>query len=149
MAFDYEPHPRTDRETLAGPPKTVDAAIELRGNGVFARFNRRVGLTVTMAVGTMWCAYLFGLLALVSAPSSFSSGDPIIVVAWIAQTFLQLTLLPIIIVGQNIQAKAADLRAESTYKDAEAILYEMQELQKHLAVQDERIKLILQQLKGD
>ena len=44
--------------------------------------------------------------------------------AWVAQTFLQLVLLPIIIVGQNIQAKAADKRAEDTYKDAETVIKE-------------------------
>lgn len=43
-----------------------------------------------------------------------------VIIAWIAQTFLQLVLLPIIIVGPNVQA-AADKRAEQTYKDAEAL----------------------------
>jgi hypothetical protein len=45
-------------------------------------------------------------------------------------------LLPVIIVGQNLQAKASDKRAESTYKDAEAVLHEAIEIQKHLAAQD-------------
>jgi hypothetical protein len=52
------------------------------------------------------------------------------------QTFLQLALLPIIIVGQNVQAAAADRRAEDTYKDAEAVLHEAIEIQKHLEAQD-------------
>ncbi len=68
--------------------------------------------------------------------------------AWIAQTFLQLVLLPIIIVGQNIQAKAADKRAEDTYKDAEAVLKEAEEIQKHLIAQDEAIAGILRHLQG-
>jgi hypothetical protein len=45
-------------------------------------------------------------------------------VAWVAQTFLQLVLLPVIIVGQNLQAQAADTRAEDTDKDAEPVLHE-------------------------
>jgi hypothetical protein len=85
----------------------------------------------------MWAAYLFTLLALVSFPSAIRSGSSIIIVAWIAQTFLQLVLLPIIIVGQNIQAKAADKRADQTYKDAEAILHECMQIQAHLAAQDD------------
>jgi len=45
-------------------------------------------------------------------------------------------LLPIIIVGQNIQAKAADRRADETYQDAEAALHECVQIQAHLTAQD-------------
>jgi len=69
----------------------------------------------------MWCAYVFALLALISLPAAIGSHDPIIIVAWIAQTFLQLVLLPIIIVGQNVQAAASDARAESDHKTLLAI----------------------------
>jgi hypothetical protein len=55
-------------------------------------------------------------------------------------------LLPIIIVGQNIQAAASDKRAEETYKDAEAVLKEAEEIQKHLLAQDEVITGILDRL---
>jgi len=54
---------------------------------------------------------------------------PIIIVAWIAQTFLQLVLLPIIIVGQNGQAAAADERSMATYNDASAVLEEAKQIQ--------------------
>jgi lipoate synthase len=57
-------------------------------------------------------------------------------VAWIAQTFLQLVLLPIIIVGQNVQAAAADARSQATYDDAVAVLEEAKQIQQHLAAQD-------------
>ena len=69
----------------------------------------------------MWCAYLFALLALISLPAAIQSGQPIIIVSWIAQTFLQLVLLPIIIVGQNVQAAASDARAESDHETLLAI----------------------------
>ena len=52
-------------------------------------------------------------------------------------------LLPIIIVGQNIQAKASDTRADETYKDAEAVLKEAAMIQEHLTKQDELISRIL------
>jgi hypothetical protein len=84
----------------------------------------------------MWTAYLFTILALISLPAAISSGSVIVIVAWIAQTFIQLVLLPIIIVGQNIQGKAADKRSEQTYNDAEAILSECLQLQQHLQAQD-------------
>jgi hypothetical protein len=59
------------------------------------------------------------------------------IVLWTSSEFLQLVLLPIIIVGQNIQAKASDARAEETYNDAEAIMHECLQLQTHLHAQDE------------
>jgi hypothetical protein len=107
------------------------------------RFNASLGLKITLVVGTMWCAYAFTVLALLSAPSAFKSGNMLIIVAWVAQTFLQLVLLPIIIVGQNIQATAADRRSEQTYKDAEAVLHEALQIQAHLAAQDAQIEKIL------
>jgi hypothetical protein len=119
---------------LSGPARTVDQRI--RGGGPISRLNARFGLFVTLAVGTMWCAYLFTLLALVSLPTVLGTHDKLVIVAWIAQTFLQLVLLPIIIVGQNVQAAAADKRAEDTYKDAEAVLHEAIEIQEHLKAQD-------------
>jgi hypothetical protein len=56
------------------------------------------------------------VIALISLPSAIQSGNSIIIIAWIAQTFLQLVLLPIIIVGQNVQAAASDARAESDHE---------------------------------
>lgn len=151
MPFEYKPHPRTlalvNHESK--PPKTADERSGLNG---------RIGLFITVIVGTMWCAYLFTLLALVSLPSvlkqsglsiGFDFGDgTVLLVAWIAQTFLQLVLLPIIIVGQNIQARAADKRAESTYKDAEAVLHEALQIQQHLKDQDAQLSAILSDAKG-
>jgi hypothetical protein len=69
-------------------------------------------------------------------------------VSWIAQTFLQLVLLSIIIVGQNIAAAASDKRAEDTYKDAESILSEALEIQKHLQAQDKELIAALQAALG-
>ncbi len=94
---------------------------KIHGESVVGRINTRLAVGITKVVGSMWCAYLFALLALVSFPAAISSHDPIIIVAWIAQTFLQLVLLPIIIVGQNVQAAASDARAESDHKTLLAI----------------------------
>src|SRR5579859_2401903 len=82
----------------------------VHGGGFMGRLNTRIAVSITKVVGSMWCAYIFALLALISFPAAISSHDPIIIVAWIAQTFLQLVLLPIIIVGQNVQAAASDAR---------------------------------------
>ncbi len=94
--------------------------------------NSRIGLMLTRGVGTMWAAYVFLGLSLVSLPAAVASGSVLVMVSWIAQTFLQLVLLPIIIVGQNIQAAASEARAKATYDDATAILHEVKQIQKHL-----------------
>jgi len=144
--FDYVPHPHLQKREAAGPPKVAAAVATIHGPGPIGRLNAKVGLKITLVVGTMWAAYLFTLLALVSAPSAFKSGNSIIIVAWIAQTFLQLVLLPIIIVGQNVQAAAADARSQATYDDASAVLAEAKQIQAHLQVQDVAIQQILTQL---
>ena len=81
-----------------------------------------------MPSGTMWCAYLFTILALISLPQAFHGGTATLI-SWIAQTFLQLVLLSIIMVGQKVAAQASDRQAYQTYKDAEAILHISDQLQ--------------------
>ncbi len=53
---------------------------------------------------------------------------------------------PIIIVGQNIQAKAADERADATYRDADAILKEALKIQEHLEVQDTKLLHLIEKM---
>jgi hypothetical protein len=143
--YDYVRHPRAHELAERKPVKAAD----IRGvhhDNWFVRFNARFGLKITVIVGTMWCAYLFTLLALFALPDAIKQGTYFIVV-WLSSSFLQLVLLPIIIVGQNIQAKAADTRADETYKDAEAVLKEASMIQDHLTKQDELISHILEQIK--
>ena len=142
--FKYVPHPRLkEREELG--PVTVKKVARRRMNEAagIRKFNQRLGLGITTSVGTMWAAYAFAALALVSLPSVLASGNAVLIVAWIAQTFLQLVLLPVIIVGQNIQATAADARSNATYKDAGAILDESRQIQQHLAAQDAATTVLL------
>jgi hypothetical protein len=94
----------------------------------------KAGVLITKGVGTMYAAALFTGLALISLPAAIHSHDKIVIVAWIAQTFLQLVLLPIIIVGQNIQGKHTEVVADeefkttqSTYKDLEHLIMVNQE----------------------
>jgi hypothetical protein len=85
-------------------------------------FNAKLALVITRSVGTMACAYVFAAIALISLPAAVSSGQVIIIVAWIAQTFLQLVLLSIIMVGQTVQSAASDARAAKEFADTETIL---------------------------
>ena len=137
VIFHHVPHPRALEHRKA--PQTGDERLGLNG---------KIGVFITTVVGTMWAAYIFTLLAGVSLPSVLASGNLVTIVAWIAQTFLQLVLLPIIIVGQNVQARASDKRAQQTYSDAEAILHECLQLQAHLQAQDTILDDLVKRLHG-
>ena len=96
--------------------QSKDVHGQVHGIGSVGKFNTWLALKITGSVGTMWAAYAFALLTIISLPAAIASRSPIIIVAWIAQTFLQLVLLPIIIVGQNVIQAANDARAEADHE---------------------------------
>jgi hypothetical protein len=130
------PHAVKTRHHLAkavrlNPAEIRHAMSEVEG------FNAKLAVIITHAVGSMAMAYVFCLIALTSLPAILieagvlTSGDVpkfltkpglILIVAWIAQTFIQLVLLSIIMVGQDVQSIASDARSENTFKDTQAIL---------------------------
>ena len=146
--FKYVPHPHIEARKASGPPTRAKATETIHGNSKVGRINAKIGLKITMVVGTMWAAYAFLVLTLVSLPGAINTHNTVVIVAWIAQTFLQLVLLPIIIVGQNLQAASSDARAQATYDDASAVLAEAKQIQDHLLVQDTAIENILARLQG-
>lgn len=130
-----EPHFGFTRHGLAVHLRALD---HLPDATVMQRFNKRLAAGVTTVVGSMWCAYAFTLLSLVSLPAvlteAFSltvfphwlvSVGLIALVAWVAQTFLQLVLLSVIMVGQGVQQEASDARAAKTFEDVEHIINEL------------------------
>jgi cell shape-determining protein MreC len=135
--YQYQQHPHTQTREHQPASKAI------------AGFNNRLGSWITTKVGTMWAAYAFAALALISLPSAISTGEVRVIVDWIAQTFLQLVLVSVIIVGQNQQTARAEMRAEATYKDATALLHEVQQLQQHLAHQDAELQRLREDLGKD
>ena len=79
------------------------------------RFNNWLAGKITNGVATMWCAYIFAAIALISLPKAIQSGDSITIISWIAQTFLQLVLLSIIMVGQKVQSKNLENTINETH----------------------------------
>ena len=142
VIYDYVPHRRT-REKMDRSQRPVKVADQLPRGNAATRFNSWFAVKVTDAVGTMWCAYAFAALALVSLPQAISSHSTVTLVSWVSQTFLQLVLLSVIIVGQNVLASAADKRAEATFNDADAILHEAVKLQDHLLAQDKILERLV------
>lgn len=89
-------------------------------------FNDKVATKITDIVSTMWCAYFFACLAFVSLPQAIMGGK-LALITWVSQTFLQLVLLSVIMVGQEVGQRKSDRRAEKTYKDTENILKRLEE----------------------
>jgi len=139
--YDYKQHPHVEERKATEPKVTHRHRNRLS-------LNDRIGLGITKRVGSMWAAYAFAALTLISLPAAVASGNALIIVAWIAQTFLQLVLLPVIIVGQNLQAHESEKRAIATYKDAGAILEEAKEIQSHLSVQDAALNHLIDRLES-
>lgn len=144
MIFHYVPHPRIAERKDRAPFNARDL---LPHNGAIQRLNAFVAVKITDGVGTMWCAYLFGVLALISLPDSIRGGTATLI-AWIAQTFLQLVLLSIIMVGQKVDGAASDKRAVETYDDASAVLHEATQIQAHLAAQDKVLADLVDDLRA-
>lgn len=125
----------TSHHIAAGPARVAE---QYDRRTRIARFNAALAVAITKGVGSMWCAYAFAVVALFGLPGAIHGGvyD---VVQWIAQTFLQLVLLSIILVGQNVQAAASDKRALDTFTDAEVILTEVAQIHAHLRQQDKTL----------
>ena len=126
-----DPHQSVLEAALATPTQHVPRLVtthhireKMHHGNPIGRFNSRFGLLVTQSVGTMWAAYLFALLSLISFPqalAAFMKGDRVTGISWLSQAFLQLVLLPIIIVGQNVISAAQDARAEADHETITAL----------------------------
>jgi hypothetical protein len=140
LNFQHVPHPHIAARKKSGPPKTTDEHVG---------FNGKIALVLTTVVGTMWCAYAFAILALVALPSALPgspTGGLLQMIQWVSQTFIQLVMLSVIMVGQNILSRASDKRADMTYKDAEATFHESEQIQAHLLEQDGAINTLLDKI---
>lgn len=97
----------------------------------FRKFNTALALKITNAVGSMWSAYIFALLSVLSLPAILVLISPglrhdfpkwiiatslITLIAWISQNFLQLVLLPIIMVGQNVIQGQQEAKADADHE---------------------------------
>ena len=108
----------------------------------------RVAMFITKIVGTMWCAIIFTTLALISLPDALHGGTATII-SWIAQTFLQLVLLSIIMVGQNLQSRHSELRADADYETNIEAKKDIETLMKRLdLIEAEKLDKILKILEA-
>lgn len=97
-------------------------------------FLNKIGLLITNAVATMVCAIVFALVALISLPAALKTHSLIVIVGWIAQTFLQLVLLSIIMVGQKLQSDKVKKHIDKSHNE----LHE--HINKHFNILHKKIK---------
>jgi len=127
--------------------KGQDIQQQVHGTSAIGGFNAAVAVLVTKIVGTMYCAYVFTLIAFVALPAALQQGSPTVLVNWLSSNFLQLVLLPIILVGQNVISRAQDARAEADHETLTA-LHELAKLQIDILDGQNKILELLKQKAG-
>ena len=126
------PNSRIGERAKVGPHLTRHERLGLNG---------KLALLITNMVGTMWCAYFFAIIALISLPAAIDGGTATLV-SWAAQTFLQLVLLSVIMVGQKVSAEASDKRALQTFQDTEALLKIQDDVHRLIKINNEQTEEI-------
>jgi hypothetical protein len=115
-----------------------NANVLLKAEQAAAGINTRLAVGLTKGVGTMWTAYSFAVLAIIGLLAILNLLNPLValLVAWASQTFLQLVFLPIILVGQNVLGRKAELQAEEQFRTTTSAYHDIEEIMKHLQAQD-------------
>ncbi len=97
------------------------------------RFNKKCAIWITTHVGSMNAFWLFTGLSMLVLPSCLYAAGYIswkiffttfgfeLMATLILSTWLELALMPAIMVGQNLQSEASDTRAAKQFEDTEEI----------------------------
>jgi len=120
-------------------PRNVNALLQ--AEQAAAGFNTRLAVGLTQRVGTMWTAYSFAVLAIIGLLAILNVLTPVValLVAWLSQTFIQLVLLPIIMVGQNVLGHKSELQADEQFNTTLKSYHDLEQIMQHLSAQDEEL----------
>ena len=125
------------------------AKKELKG---IKKFNYWIAVKITNGIGTMWCAYAFLAIDLFMLPPVIKANSVMVWVTYIAQTVLQLVLLPIIMVGQNVIQAQNEGKADADHRTLTYLAMlqdeQMQEL-KNQTETLEKLAELVKQIKGE
>ena len=126
--FKHTPHPHQPRNV-----NEVQKEEQAQGG-----FNTAIAVFLTTRVGTMWAAYSFAVLAIVGLLAILNILPPVValLVAWGSQTFIQLVMLPIIMVGQNVLGRKSELQADEAFVTTQKTYHDLCEVMEHLSAQD-------------
>ena len=122
--------------TLSGHAVHLRTEDHLPAGSRYQRVNRRLALLLTSKIGSMTCFWIFWALCFTILPSvlhamGMGSVGPVprfmlsfgfnLLGTWLFSTCFQLTLLPALMVGQNLQNEASDARSAKMFEDTEKI----------------------------
>ncbi len=110
---------------------------KIRNDGL--SFTDKIALKATSIVGTM--GFFFFCIVMVTIPLIFKETMP--VVQYISSGYLQLIFLPLIMVGQNLQSKHSELRAENDYQINLKAEREIEVIYKYLDYQNAMLLTIM------
>ncbi|MCL5411326.1 MAG: DUF1003 domain-containing protein [Patescibacteria group bacterium] len=107
-------------------------------------FQDRVALVITTGIGTMYAVYFFGVfmtgwMIWQSTLSKPFDPYPFAFLLFLGN-IIQLLLMPLIMVGQNIQGRHAELRAEEEFKTTESIYQGIEQILSRLEEQEKKIQ---------
>lgn len=140
--------PTTTQQLRQHKPRNVNVVHE--AEIAAAGFNTRLAVWLTEQVGSMWTAYVFAILAIIGlfAILGLFSTTVVLLVQWVSQTFIQLVLLPIIMVGQNVLGRKSELQADEAFATTMKSYADIEAVIKHLNEQDQRIYALEQLIKA-
>lgn len=118
-------------------PRNVNAVHE--EEKAAGGINMKIAVLLTHSVGTMWTAYTFSILAIIGLFGILGLLSPIVylLIAWLSQTFIQLVLLPVIMVGQNVLGRKTELQADEQFNTTQKTYHDIEEVMQHLSAQDD------------
>lgn len=139
--YAHTPHPHTTRNV--NDVRRAQRGAKWAQGGVRG-FNARLATWTTAKVGTMGCAYIFaaiGTATLLGVFGAFGgvSGLVAAVGGAVSSYWLQLVLLPTIMVGQNEQSRQAEELADEMYHTTVKAEHHIVEVMHHLSAQDEEL----------
>jgi hypothetical protein len=102
-----------------------------------AGINDKIAIALTRGVATMWCAYLFAILAILGFPGLGAS--PTQYVQWVSQTFIQLVMLSVIMVGQKVLGRHQELQSDEQFNTTKKSHHDIEQIMLHLQAQDDEL----------
>src|SRR6266446_6301123 len=126
------------------PQKVTIAKAEQALTG----FNMKIAVVITKGLGTMVCAYIFAILAIIGFPGF--GATPTQYVQWVSQTFIQLVALSVLAVGQQVLSKHGELMADEQFNTTMSTYHDIEQIMQHLSEQDAELlhqtKMLIQLL---
>lgn len=121
------------REPHQHQPRNVNEVQKAEQQG----FNTRLAVWLTRNVGTMACAYLFAVIGISGLVGAFTNNASLVLIfGSISSYFLQLVLLPVILVGGNVLNRHQELQSEETFQTSQHSFHDIEQIMQHLCAQD-------------